>query len=58
MEEEKGRCVLRILALGDIVGENGLKKASEVLPELIKKEQIDFVIANGENVAGDRKSVV
>lgn len=52
MEEEKGRCVLRILALGDIVGENGLKKASEVLPELIKKEQIDFVIANGENVAG------
>lgn len=43
---------MRILALGDIVGENGLKKASEILPELIKKENIDFVIANGENVAG------
>lgn len=43
---------MKILALGDIVGENGLKKASEVLPELIKKENIDFVIANGENVAG------
>lgn len=52
MEEKKGRCVLKILAVGDIVGENGLKKVSEVLPEFIKRENIDFVIANGENVAG------
>ena len=44
--------MLRILALGDIVGENGLKKAKEILPELKQKENIDFVIANGENVAG------
>ena len=43
---------MRILAIGDIVGENGLKKAKEVLPELKKKENIDFVIVNGENVAG------
>ncbi|MBO5479336.1 MAG: TIGR00282 family metallophosphoesterase [Clostridia bacterium] len=43
---------MRILAVGDLVGENGLKRASEVLPELKKKENIDFVIVNGENVAG------
>lgn len=43
---------MRILAIGDLVGENGLKKAKEVLPELKKKENIDFVIVNGENVAG------
>lgn len=42
---------MRILAVGDIVGENGLKKAKEVLPELKEKENIDFVIMNGENVA-------
>ena len=42
---------MRILAVGDIVGENGLKKAKEVLPELKKQENIDFVIVNGENVA-------
>lgn len=42
---------MRILAVGDIVGENGLKKAKEVLPELKKTENIDFVIMNGENVA-------
>ena len=43
---------MRILAVGDIVGENGLKKLKEVLPNLKKKENIDFVIVNGENVAG------
>lgn len=43
---------MKILAVGDIVGESGLKKAKEVLPDLIKKECIDFVIMNGENAAG------
>ncbi len=42
---------MRILAVGDIVGENGLKKATEVLPILKKEKEIDFVIMNGENVA-------
>ena len=42
---------MRILAIGDIVGESGLKKLREVLPNLIKNENIDFVIANGENSA-------
>ena len=43
---------MKILAVGDIVGENGLKKLKEVLPNLKQKENIDFVIVNGENVAG------
>lgn len=43
---------MKILAVGDIVGENGLRKLKEVLPNLKKTENIDFVIVNGENVAG------
>jgi len=43
---------MKILAVGDIVGENGLKKLKEILPNLKQKENIDFVIVNGENVAG------
>ena len=42
---------MRILAVGDIVGENGLKKLRETLPNLRKQENIDFIIANGENAA-------
>ena len=43
---------MNILAVGDIVGENGLKKACEILPKLKEKYKIDFTIINGENVAG------
>lgn len=43
---------MRILAVGDIVGENGVKKAVEVIPKLKEKENIDFIIINGENAAG------
>lgn len=43
---------MRILAVGDIVGSVGLKKLNEVLPNLKKEKNIDFVIVNGENVAG------
>ena len=43
---------MKILVVGDIVGENGLNKLKEVLPNLIQREKIDFVIVNGENVAG------
>ena len=42
---------MRILAVGDIVGKTGLQKLKEVLPEVIKKNYIDFVIVNGENAA-------
>lgn len=43
---------MKILAVGDIVGENGLKKLETILPNLKKENNIDFVIVNGENVAG------
>lgn len=42
---------MRILAIGDIVGESGIKKLREILPTLRKNENIDFIIANGENTA-------
>lgn len=43
---------MKILAVGDIVGLNGLNKLKEILPNLKQREKIDFVIVNGENVAG------
>ena len=43
---------MRILAVGDIVGESGVRKLKEELPRIKKEEQIDFVITNGENSAG------
>lgn len=43
---------MKILAVGDVVGENGLNKLKEILPNLKQREKIDFVIVNGENVAG------
>lgn len=46
--------MLRILFLGDIVGEPGRKTVIQRLPELRREREIDFVIANGENAAGGR----
>lgn len=42
---------MKIFIIGDIVGNTGVNKVKKVLPEFIKKENIDFVIANGENSA-------
>ena len=42
---------MRVLAVGDIVGRAGLEKLKEVLPEVVKENNIDFVIVNGENAA-------
>ena len=42
---------MRILAVGDLIGQEGLRKLEQELPSLIKRENIDFVIVNGENVA-------
>lgn len=42
---------MRILTVGDIVGENGLKKFKEVLPKIRSEKNIDFVIVNAENAA-------
>ena len=43
---------MKILAVGDIVGENGVKKLKEVLPKLKESKNIDFCIVNAENSAG------
>jgi len=43
---------LRILALGDIVGRPGRQVVHQKLPGIVREKQIDFVIANGENIAG------
>jgi len=43
---------MKILAVGDIVGESGVQKLKTVLPKIKKEEEIDFVITNGENSAG------
>ncbi|MBF0217758.1 MAG: TIGR00282 family metallophosphoesterase [Candidatus Omnitrophica bacterium] len=42
---------MRILFLGDIVGSPGREIIRDFLPDIRKKEEIDFVIANGENAA-------
>ncbi len=43
---------MKLLFIGDIIGEPGRKKIAQSLPELIKKEGIFFTIAQGENLAG------
>lgn len=43
---------MRILAVGDVVGESGIEKLKQELPKIRKEENIDFVIVNGENSAG------
>lgn len=43
---------MKILTIGDIIGSPGRRALKEILPGLKKEYGIDFVIANGENVAG------
>ncbi len=44
--------MLRILFIGDIVGRPGRKAVKRELQSLIASEELDLVIANGENAAG------
>ena len=43
---------MKILAVGDLVGETGVEKLKVTLPILQEAEHIDFTIINGENSAG------
>ena len=43
---------MKILAVGDIVGENGVEKLKQELPRIRQEKNIDFVIVNAENSAG------
>jgi metallophosphoesterase (TIGR00282 family) len=42
---------MKVLFIGDIVGKVGRQAVSACLPNLVDKQNIDLVIANGENVA-------
>jgi len=42
---------MKILFIGDIVGKPGRRAVNELLPNLISRHNIDFVIANCENAA-------
>lgn len=42
---------MRILVLGDVVGEPGRRLVETFLPELRRELRVDFVIVNGENAA-------
>ena len=43
---------VKLLFIGDIVGQPGRRAVAELLPKLRKEHRLDFVIANGENSAG------
>ena len=46
--------MIRILFLGDIVGEPGRKAVMSRLASLREAEAVDFIVVNGENAAGGR----
>jgi metallophosphoesterase (TIGR00282 family) len=43
---------LKVLFIGDIIGEPGRKLVKQALPDLMRSTVPDLVIANGENAAG------
>ncbi len=43
---------MRVAFLGDIVGRSGRQAVVEQVPELRRRLDLDFVVANGENAAG------
>lgn len=45
---------MKILIVGEIIGKPGREKTKEALPSLLKKYKPDFVIANGEHLAGGK----
>ena len=44
---------MKILFLGDIVGDSGFKSVKKNLPNIVSKKGIDFVCVNGENAASE-----
>lgn len=43
---------MRILFIGDIVGQPGRAAVKALLPDFLSRRSVDFVVANGENSAG------
>ena len=48
---------MNLLILGDIMGASGRKVLYDKLPELVKKNKIDFIIVNGENASDDGRGI-
>ena len=48
---------MNILILGDIMGKSGREVLKKNLNNLIEENNIDFVVANGENAADDGKGI-
>ena len=48
---------MKILILGDIMGNTGVDKLKESLNIIIQDKKIDFTIVNGENAAEDGKGI-
>ena len=44
--------VLKVLAVGDIVGKPGRDAIARHLPGMKERGEVDFAIGNAENVAG------
>ena len=42
---------LNILVIGDVIGKAGRRALAEHLPAMVDEHRIDFVVANGENLA-------
>ncbi len=43
---------MKILVMGDTVGRPGRKACTVLVPKICQRESIDFVVINGENIAG------
>jgi metallophosphoesterase (TIGR00282 family) len=43
---------MKVLFIGDIVGSPGREAVKGLIPRIVKSEQIELVVANGENAAG------
>jgi metallophosphoesterase (TIGR00282 family) len=48
---------MKILILGDVMGNSGVEQLKENLNKIIKEKKIDFTIVNGENAAEDGKGI-
>jgi metallophosphoesterase (TIGR00282 family) len=48
---------MKILILGDVMGQSGRKALRENLKKIIEKNNIDFSVINGENAADDGKGI-
>lgn len=43
---------MKILVVGDTVGKPGRKACSVLIPKIQEREKLDFIVVNGENIAG------